>query len=210
MKLGITYLSPANLPLNVHAIRALRPDFLRIPVASIEEFERRRDEAAWLHVPVRWVPPAEWSAQALTRVVQSGDWLERQATCARWSGSEYLGTHRVTVTGPTPRRQAARQAEQPTSVLVTLPLGLHLTRRQQISASLQTHKHRGAWRWVSTLEPWLRDLWMPRIWETWQAVGAHDLCFDAHVETAGREDPIALSGGTRPIASGWRAIQHSR
>lgn len=207
MKLGITYLSPPNLPLNVHAVRALRPDFLRIPVESMEEFERRREEALRLHVRVRFVPPAEWSARVLGRVVRGGDWFERHGACGQLDGSQYHMTNLLTVTGITSRRRAARLAEHPTSVVVVLPLGLRLTRRQQFVASLQTHKHRGAWRWVKTLEPWLRNLWMPRIWRAWLTAGAHDLCFDAHVETAGADDPIALSGGARSIASGWRTIR---
>lgn len=210
MKLGITYLSPPNLPLNVHAVRALRPDFLRIPVGSIEEFERRRLEARWLHIPVRFVPPADWSAQALGREVHEADWFERRCGCVQRLGGQNVGTSVLPVTGMTSRRCAVRLAEQPTSVVVTLPLGLRLSWRQQIAASLKTRKHRGALHWVRTLEPWLRDLWMPGVWEAWRIAGARDLCFHAHVETADPDDPIALSGGGRSIASGWRAILQSR
>ncbi|MFB3883480.1 MAG: hypothetical protein ACE149_19615 [Armatimonadota bacterium] len=207
MKLGITYLSPPNLPLNVHAVRALRPDFLRIPVESMEEFERRLDEARSLHVPVRWIPPAKWTPRGKARIAMLGAWFENGNRCGHRVGDTWLGTNVLTVTGITSRRRALRLVEHPMSVVVTLPLGLRLTWRQQIAASLQTRRHRGAWSWVKTLEPWLRDLWMPRIWETWLAAGAHDLCFDAHVETAGDGDPIALSGGCRPIVSGWRNVR---
>ncbi len=67
-KLGLTYLQEPSTPyrpLNAEAIRAFRPDVLRLPVTTLTELLHRCRQAAVLKVPILPVfPIADWSPRA--------------------------------------------------------------------------------------------------------------------------------------------------